>query len=543
MEARGQRRGDLGFSAIAVLILLVACINFMNLSTALATKRAREVGVRKSLGAARKQVVAQFLSESLLTAALAMLVAAVLVELALPAFAALVGVKLELTYFGGHGAAPSARRVDSLVGVLAGAYPAFYLSAFEPAKVLKGDVASGAAGAAFRNVLVVAQFAIAIALMVGTAIVYRQTTFARTLDLGFDKNQVVVLDGSPARGFGTQWPVLEQRLRADPRILGVTASHYAPFTWDDNRFLIRPQGASGSARIQFMGVDYDFFATYRIDVLSGRGFSPDHASDAPVLPTQANPVGRAGVIVNAAAAKLLGREPTAGGAPIEIGLDDEFKARVVGDIVGVVRDTYFESLQEALRPMIFILAPDGKSALAPLDAGAVRVDGRDVAGALAYIDAAWHEVMPDMPLVRHFLDDDFDALYRSEELQGELFAVFSTLAIFIASLGLLGLASLTTERRTKEIGIRKVLGGTVWDVVALLTSSSASSCCSRTRSPGRSPIVAMQRWLAGFAYRVEIGPLVFVGSALAALAIACLTVGAVAARAAAARPLESLRYE
>ena len=294
-----------------------------------------------------------------------------------------------------------------------------------------------------------------------------------------------------------------------------------------------------------MAVDYDFFETYRIDLISGRAFSREFGSDVPVVqPTPETPGNVPnGLVINEAAARLLGRPSSAGDQPIEVGFDEEFRRRVVADVIGVARDTYFESVQVALRPLVFLLAPDGRSPVIPLDAASIRLTGADLDGALAHIDATWREFKPELPVARHFLDEDFDALYRAEQRQTRLFTVFSALAVTIACLGLFGLASLTTARRTKEIGIRKVMGGTVWDVVRLFTGDFSKLVLLANLIAWPVAYFLMQRWLTAFTYRIDMSPFVFVGSAAAAFAIAFATVGAVAVRAANAKPVLALRNE
>jgi putative ABC transport system permease protein len=530
------------FATIAALILAIACMNFMNLSTARSATRAREVGVRKSLGASRTQLIAQFIGESTAMAVLAMLLALVLVELALPAFRAFVEADLQLDYFGDGGTIGWLAVLTVVVGVLAGSYPAFYLSAFSSAKVLKGDVSRGTAGARFRNVLVVAQFVIAIALLIGTAIVYQQTSFARRLDLGFDKDQIVVLSGSVMGGLGRDFATLKTELERIPGVVGVTASHYTPFQWDDNRASLRKPGAAAFTRVQFMAVNYDFFETYRIDVVAGRSFSRDFPNDSLMMPSPGQTSSVGAVVLNESAARQLGfTSESSIDQTIELATGP---AVAPVTIVGVVRDTYFESVAVPVRPMVYMLGADPRSPFfGIMRRASVRVATVDLSGTLAAIDTAWRAVLPDKPIVRHFLDDDFEALYRSEQRQMQMFTWFSSLAIFIACLGLLGLAWFSTERRTKEIGIRKALGGTVWDVVQLFATEFLKLVLVANVVAWPIAYFVMQRWLSGFTYRIEIGPLVFAGSALVALAVALLTVGGVAARAASAKPLNSLRYE
>jgi putative ABC transport system permease protein len=291
-----------------------------------------------------------------------------------------------------------------------------------------------------------------------------------------------------------------------------------------------------------MAVDYGFFETYLIDLLEGRGFSPDFASDLLVAPQPGTPPTSAGFVLNESAARLLGW--AAGGAvdqPIEIAAGP---VAFPGTVVGVVRDTYFESVAVPVRPMLYVLGAEPRGAFFGfIDDVSLRLEGADVRAMLAGIDQAWRKVLPNEPIVRHFLDEDFDAQYRSEDRQMQMFSSFAALAIFIGCLGLLGLAWFSTERRTKEIGIRKAVGGTVWDVVKLFTTEFSRLVLLANVVAWPVAYFVMQRWLAGFAYRIDLGLTVFVGSALLALGVALLTVGGVAARAASAKPLNSLRYE
>jgi putative ABC transport system permease protein len=384
-------------------------------------------------------------------------------------------------------------------------------------------------------------------------VVYEQTRFARDLDLGFEKEHIVVLEGSRTGNMRPRWAALRAQLERVRGVESVTASHYAPFTFDDNRLEVRRAGAESASRIQYMGVDYGFFETYRIDVPYGRAFAPEFASDAVVLPaaTGAPPVPgsaaprapAAGVVLNESAARLLGFEPQAAiDQPLEFG-GGGFS--ISASVVGVVRDTYFESVAVPVRPMLYVLAPDPRSGglYNFIDTVSIRVGGGDLRGTLAGIDAAWRAVLPDEPIVRRFLDDDFDAQYRGEQREMQLFTSSAALAIFVACLGLLGLAWFSTERRTKEIGIRKAIGGTVWDVVRLLTGEFARLVLLANVVAWPVAYWLMQRWLAGYAYRIDLGASPFVAGALIALAVALFTVGGVAARAASAKPLNALRYE
>jgi putative ABC transport system permease protein len=529
------------FAAIALGILLIACINFMNLSTARAATRAREVAVRKSLGATKVQMIGQFLGESILLSSVAMILAIALVEIALPAFAALSLFELPFDYLDDPALLFGLLGLTVIVGLLAGSYPAFYLSAFEPARVLKGEFTRGSAGALFRNALVVFQFSIAIALLIGTAVVYQQTSFARNLDLGFDKDRIVVLPGIGA--LGVQWPAFKQELLADPGIVGVTASHYTPFSTDDNTIGMRERGGSAANSIQIVIVDYGFFETYAIDVLAGRSFAPEFANDVIGMPGAENPQGRGTVIINAAAARLFGWSPgEAADRSVDLGLNEDFSARIESTIVGVVNDTHFESVQAAVRPLLFVLSPPGGGGLSP-GVASIRVAAANLPRTLTHIDETWNRFRPDQPIGRHFLDQDFEALYQAEQRQSRMLATFSMLAIFVACLGLLGLASFTTEQRTKEIGVRKVMGGTVLDIVRLFTGEFSKLVLFANIIAWPAAYLLMRQWLANFAYRIDLSLVVFLGGGLAAFAVVLLTVGTIAARAASANPIHSLRYE
>jgi putative ABC transport system permease protein len=530
------------FVAVAVFILLLACINFMNLATARATQRAKEIGVRKAVGAERAQVIAQFLTESVLVAAMALVLALALVELVLPAFNALLGQSLEMRYLDDPGSLALLAGVTLVTGLLAGSYPAFYLAAFEPGKVLKGDVTRGGGAAMFRKCLVVLQFAISIALLIATAIVYEQTQFARNIDLGFDKDRVVIVGGSGRVGVGPQWEVLKQQWLANPEITQVTASALVPGMENTGAMPVRVEGheSDAVAGITALFIDEDFFETYGIGIVAGRALDESFADRALVRTVPGGPRPGSFVINESAAARWGWTPQEAVGKWLEVTLGGGQR----GLIVGVVKDVYFESLRNVIEPAIYSLPPDGlPSPFAFLTYASLRVSGRDLPATLDYIDATWARFLPEQPVSRHFLDEDFEALYRSETRQAQMFTFFSALAVVIACMGLFGLASFTTERRTKEIGIRKTIGGSVTDIVLLISGEFGKLVLVANLVAWPVAYFLMQRWLASFAYRIDMSVWVFVASALVAFVIACVTVGSVAARAASMKPVSSLRYE
>jgi putative ABC transport system permease protein len=529
-KAAGNATAVYGFGAVALFILLLACINFMNLATARSAQRAKEIGIRKAIGAARRRVVVQFLSESVVLALLALLIGIALVELTLPFFNAFLGRDLALEYVRDPGTVLALLALALTTGIVAGSYPAFYLSAFEPARVLKGDVTRGGAAGVFRKSLVVLQFSISSALLVATVVIHEQLEFARGIDLGFDTDQVVVV--SPNNVAGEEWETLKREWLANPDVVGVTRSDVLPFQPNGRTAEIRTVRAAAE-RMPFVAVDYDFFETYGIDLVAGRTFSADFGDGQ-----ASEDNSRAPFVINELAARRLGFTPDqAIGQRVSFGSVQGTRFRVddaSGPIVGVVRDVHYESLHHPIQPTIYRVGNGAAS---------LRITGRNVDSTLAHIDERWKAFRPDLPASRRFLDQTFAALYDTEERQQQLFTAFSLLAMLIACLGLLGLASFATERRTKEIGIRKVMGGTVQDIVRLFAGEFGQLVLLANLLAWPVAYALMRRWLAGFAYRIDLGPALFIVCGGIALGVALLTVGVVAARAAAAKPVASLRYQ
>ncbi len=538
LKAPGSIASVFALGAVSVFVLLIAGINFVNLATARATQRSKEVGLRKAIGATRAQLIRQFMGEALLLTVIAVALAMVIVVAALEPFASFVERDI------GHDALVRPAVVSAIVAItllvaaVAGSYPALLLSSLNPVGALRGQITRGATTATFRKGLVVLQFSISIALVVAMLVVFEQQRFAETLDLGYDKDRIVVLTGSQDSALGPQWESMKRRLESLPGVEAVTASNVVPGT----RTLVRTQVRNvddkddfGGFLGQLMLVDYGFFETYGIDVVVGRSFSETNG-DREIRAQPGEPLPPpAPFILNRLAVERLGATPS------------EVVGRILnvagrrGVVIGVVEDVHLESVRDPLTPTLYLVPPTEVSV--ELREASLRVSGADLGGTLAGIDGVWRDLGPDVPVRRRFLDDDFETLYRGERRQGQLLTVFSSLAVAIACLGLYGLASFSTARRTKEIGIRKTLGASVSEIVTLFVTEFGALVLIANLLAWPVAYLAMQRWLSGFAYRIELGPFVFVASGLLALAVAALTVAAVASRAARAKPLSALRYE
>jgi putative ABC transport system permease protein len=384
----------------------------------------------------------------------------------------------------------------------------------------------------------VLQFATAISLVVATLVVFDQQRFVSAFDLGYRNDQTVVLTGSQASALGPQWEVMKRRLESTAGVESVTASNVVPGTRTGIGTQVRnlEDDELGGFLAQLMLVDFGFLESYEIDVIAGRAFSAARGDREIAERAGEPPPPPAPFVLSRLAAERLGSTP------------EDMIGRVIhvadrrGVVIGVVEDVHLESVRDPLAPVLYLVPPVGR-ALLNLREASIRVTGADLERTLAEIDAVWRELGPDVPVLRRFLDDDFEALYRGERRQGQLLTAFSLLAVAIACLGLYGLASFSTTRRTKEIGIRKALGANVPDIVRLFTTEFGVLVMLANVIAWPIAYFAMQRYLAGFAYRIELSLAVFVSSALLALVIATLTVAAVASRAARARPVDSLRYE
>ena len=541
LELEMKPNGDITtvytFSAIAFMILLIACMNFINLTTARATQRAREVGMRKVVGASRTQIIRQFLGESTLLAFVALGIAVVLLWIALPWFNGFVGKELQMSLFTDPVMLCGLILLGLLVGIGAGCYPAFYLSSPMPISVLHGTVSPRTGTVLVRKLLVLLQFSISIMLIVGTGIVYAQMQYAKSMELGYNREHVVVIpevENLDRNAYET----LHNDLQAYSQIQSVTTSSLVPtdkvFAGSGFRIVGQPTEEEPPF-FRINGVDFDFFKTYGIHIVAGRTFSREYGSDEMPFISEENPHVEGAVIISAAAAEKCGWTPeNAIGKQFRQGNEQQSETYTV---VGVAQDIHYASVRSVIEPMIYRLPRDR------WDKIGVRITGVDIVGTLAYIDERWEAAFPDRPIIRSFLDEQFDALYRQEEQEGIAFSFFTILAILVAGMGLLGLASFMAERRTKEIGVRKVLGASTRDIVMMMSWDFSKLVIVANILAWPTAYYFMKSWLSDFAYQVDINPFIFIGAGILAFLIVWVTVGLQASWAARANPVNALQDE
>ncbi|MBO9727356.1 MAG: ABC transporter permease [Chitinophaga sp.] len=507
------------FSVIAIFILFIACINFINLTTARSVERAKEIGIRKVVGATKAELIRQFIGECVLLCCISFALTVVLFAGLLPAFNQLAGKTISAGVFA-HGEYIAILFVASVViGLLAGIYPALVLSSFKPVSVLKGRFATGTKGIFLRKGLVVTQFAISIALIIGTIIVYLQMHYMHTKDLGFYKDQMLVIDthGDPARN------ALRDAIARMPKVNSVSMGSGVPGGQANGAYteIMNKQGEMQVANLDLYDVDFDYLKQYKIKMVAGRAFSKDYGTDT----TQA-------MIINEAAVKLFGYTK-----PDEaIGRTFRQWGRT-GTIIGVIKNYHYRSLQQDISPLTMRIEPGD------CDMISVNVAPGDFPGTLSAIEQQWKALMPNRPFAYFFLDEFFDRQYRTEERFGKLFFNFALLAIIISCLGLLGLASYSAIQRTREIGIRKVMGASVTDIVNLLSRDFLKLVLISFLIATPVAWYCMHKWLEVFAYRISIGWWVFLVAGIIALLIAISTISYQAIKAALADPVKSMRAE
>lgn len=507
------------FTVVAFVILIIACVNFVNLATARSATRAKEVGVRKTVGSGRSQLIRQFLSETVVLTFLAILVALPVIQLILPFFNTLTGKNLSMPYLASVFTIPLLCALALLVGFLAGLYPAFFLASFDPVAVLKGESGSRGKKSWMRNALVVFQFTVSIVLIIGTLVVYKQLNYIQNKNLGFNKDQVVIVKKADDLGQAV-WPFKQELLKQSGIVSVSNSSNLIGDYFGDNLYRQIDQPKEKNQLIWRMWTDQDYSKTYELELVQGRYFSE--------TPSE----GSREVVLNESGAKILGYEDAAGEKIIDTD-GNEFT------IVGVVKDFHFEPLQKTLNPLIIHpFSPRGNGRYL-----SVRVRAENIRETIASMKKTWEKYALNQAFEYEFLDDHFARLYSSEEKTGTIFFSFSLLAIMIASLGLLGLTAFITQQRTKEIGIRKVLGASVSGILFLLTKQFTWWVLVAIIIAWPLAYFAMNRWLENFAYRTSIGLGTFVLSALLAFLISLFTVSFQSIRAAIANPVDSLRYE
>jgi ABC-type antimicrobial peptide transport system permease subunit len=509
------------FSAIAILILFVACINFMNLATARSSNRATEVALRKVVGANRGQLIKQFFRESLLLSFPSLLLAVVLVELLLPVFRNISGKNLSVYAEGNEWVFPGLIAIAFLTGILSGSYPSFILSGFQPVKVIRGILKSGGSGGVlFRKVLVVSQFAFSISLIICTMVVLFQVRYMQNRETGLDKEHVIHL---PLRGdMGLDYAAIKSELLKNPQIISTTIASTVPrrgiaLSGPADRW----EGALPKERYEWflIGVGPDYLETFKLKMAEGRFFQNASSDEKQREP----------VVINETAARAIGENSPLGVKFTFWGIECE--------VMGVVKDFHFRSMHHPIGPLILANMPGIYRFVF------VKVNIENLAETISYLEKVWANFFPGYPFEYHFFDESFDSWYRTERRIGSLFNSFTWLAIFISCLGLFGLASFMAEQRTKEIGIRKVLGASVSDIVLMLSKEFAQLVILANLISWPIAYFAMRSWLQNFAYQMPLGIWIFFAAGLLTLVIAWLTVSVQAVRAALSDPVHSLKYE
>lgn len=527
MTSAGSRTTVYGFAVVAALIVLLACCNFMNLATAQATLRAREIGLRKVVGARRAQLVAQFLGEAVLIMLVALAIALSLVEILLPAYGRFLNEPLQVHYPSDWPLLAEVVAGALGVGLLSGLYPALVLSGLRPVSALRGGAAAASGAGLLRSVLVIGQFAVSIGLGIAAMVIFRQISFARTLDLGFDRFNIVVVPSVANVPLQTR-KGLARVLSTGPGISATALSSAVPFDLlTANTWSIRLDARGPVMDALLLNMSPQFPSLYGMRLLAGRLLSLAHGSDMSASWADKS------VLINAAAARRFGIPPQdAVGRTIElVGRPTRLR------IVGVLSDAMRESLREPALPMIYLVDPSRYWFLS------IKVRSAQLPEALAFLHSTWQSLAPGIAMNRYFVSDRFNDLFRSDERQGKMFAAFVGIAILIACLGLFGLAVFTAERRTKEVGIRKVAGARTADIVRLMLWRISIPVLAGNLIAWPAAYYYLRHWLDGYAERISLDPLYFLAAGAGALLIAWATVYANTLRLARTSPVHALRYE
>jgi putative ABC transport system permease protein len=529
------------FSAVAILILVIASINFMNLATARAMKRAREVSIRKVLGASRKQLISQFLGEAVMTTLFALIFAVGAVELILPFYNEYLNKELSLGLLVDPIQSLGFLALAVSVGIFGGTYPAIFLSSFRPARILRANKSSATGSPMLRHILVVIQFSISIALIISTAVVYGQTIYAQTLDAGYSREQKITLHGLFVDGGNENIEALKAEFMTLPGVISTAmASDSIPQNSESNTGVEIPGVNDGQPLIvEEINVGPTWFQTYDIAPIAGRVFSEDYRADFRNVPEDEEEQATGNIIVNETFLRKAGyaSPEDAIGQVVKSWVDQDGR-KMDSIIVGVIGDLHLRSVHFPITPMVWYLKEDKNLWVMTL-----QLDTTDLATTLASIDRVWTNMFPEIPVSRSFVQDNIEALYVAEEQRGQMFAAFAIFAVLVASLGLYGLASFAAEQRTKEIGIRKVMGASMGEIVQMLVWQFSKPVIWANLIAWPVAWYLMRDWLNQFEYRIELNILLFVGAGAIALFVAWLTVAHRAFRVARANPIKALRYE
>lgn len=511
------------FSAVALFILVIACINFMNLTTARSANRAREVGIRKVLGTERKELITQFLFESTLMVVIALAIALAADYFVVDLFNDIAAKEMKWSALFSPSFLPVLIALPLLVGLLAGSYPAFFLSGFRPIEVLKGKLKLGSKSGSLRSVLVVVQFTTSIILIIGTIVVYRQLHYIQSTNIGYKKDQVLIVDNTGA--LNSNVDAFKNEVQKMTGVVSGTMSSFLPVsnssrndnTWSKEAVMTSQNGFD----MQNWAIDYDYISTMGMQMAKGRNFSRDFGADS------------TSVIINETTAKILGYNDPLGKSLYTFG---ENNVVVKYEIIGVIKNFHFETLHKEVAPLCLRLDKNPYTI-------SFKVNTADVSGLITNIKSKWNAMAPGIPFSYRFLDDSFSDMYKAEQRAGTIAIIFSSLAIFIACLGLFGLATFIAEQRTKEIGIRKVLGASVQGIVQMLSKDFMILVAISFIIAVPVAWYFMHSWLQDFAYRTDLSWWIFIVAGIAALAIALLTVSFQAIKAALSNPVKSLRTE
>lgn len=523
LEPNGSMANVYIFSLIAFAILCIACFNFMNLSTARYSGRAKEVGIRKTLGSDFGQLVRQFLSESIILVFVSTLISILFVYLLIPVFNDISGKEITLNLFNNFYTIPLLLLLILIVGSAAGIYPALFLASFKPMTILGGKFKDGIKGKAFRSGLVIFQFAISIILIIGTVIVYSQLNYMQNKNLGYEKEQLLIIHKTDDLGDNIQ--AFKDELRKNPNVKSLTNSAQLPgMHYGDNLYESRVDGKSYRQLLRQGYGDYDFASTFKIKIADGRYYSRDWAVDADNS-----------IVINEAAVKALRLKNPIGSEIYETGIGDETRTLKV---VGIMKDFHFQSLHQQIEPLAMMLITQGAARYTT-----IRLSTDNIRQSVESIKSIWDSYAGNQQFEYTFFNDDYDLLYKSEERTSKLFVSFAILAILIGCLGLFGLAAYTAEKKTKEIGIRKALGASVKSVLILLSKEFVKWILIANAVAWPIAYLLMNQWLNDFAYRTDISMMVFITAGASALLIALGAVSYQAFKAALANPVDSLKYE